>query len=158
LDAARLTQTIFPLVSGLIGLFLIGTGIAKFAQERAFARRAVATEGTIVGFERRRLPRELADYPRPRYVSRPTIAYTTRDGQPARFHATTSVPPHLQLEGQRLPILYDPADPTAGRIAGGRALLLMPLILIGSGLFVAGSAVIIGLIFQLVVLPQLAAA
>ncbi len=73
----------------------------------------------MVGFERRRVFSGSRRRRGTTYRDHPVVRYTTQTGQPVQFESPLGTSPRLHREGQQVPVLYNPADPTDARIATG---------------------------------------
>ena len=131
---------IFALVAGvlvLVGIVLFLLGVWRWRVERAFVARANRAQGTVVGFNRRPLRRThrrssrhgsiVADFP--------VVRYMPAGGPEIEFESPIGSSPRAYHEGQAVTILYDPADPQQGTIQAGWRQHLLPLFLLGVGVF-----------------------
>lgn len=126
-----------PLGIGAMGLFFCFLGIARLRRERAFTRGALGAQGIVVGFARRRHVTHAQGHRGVGYRDHPVVSYTTRDGQETQFESPIGTSPRLQREGQQVPILYNPANPTDARIATGCMQYGLPIFFIIFGLAMA---------------------
>ena len=127
----------FLLVSlgfALFGCLFFVIGIILFRRERAFARRAVSAQGVVIGFQRRRTASRYRGRSSSLYRDQPIVRYTTREGQDVQFESPFGTSPRVHAEGQKVEVLYGPANPVAARLASGWMRYGLPLVFIGLGL------------------------
>lgn len=146
IDETRLAFTIIALALTAFGLFFLGIGVVQLRRERAFARVALASPGTVIGFERRRYVTRRNGRRRVVHHDHPVVQYTTHAGQSARFVSPTGTSPRIHREGETVTVLYNEGNPTDARIAGGTRQFGLPIIF----MIVGGGLTLIGLIFGLI--------
>lgn len=115
----RLVFLLVPLGIALVGAFFFVTGIVLTRRERAFQRVAVDAQGVVTGFERRRITRRRFGTVSRAYHDFPVVRYTTREGREVQFTSPIGTSPRIHREGQTVPVLYDPSNPTDARLASG---------------------------------------
>lgn len=127
----------------LMGVPLLALGLVFRGRNAGFNRRAVSTEGRVVGARKHRMTSTSI----PRWVYFPTVRYTTDDGVELEASAPGEREP--PAEGTRVPLLYDPADPeqvsfTGPRGAAGvaRALAGLGCVLVLGGLATAAAGAV----------------
>lgn len=136
-------RLIFAIVASalmLVGVLLIILGAWRWRVERAFVARAAQAPGAVIGFRQRRVGSGhrrpgglrggmLADFP--------IVRYRPDGGPEIEFESAIGSSPRAYHEGQVVTILYDPADLQHGIIEAGWRQHLLPLFLIGVGIFLA---------------------
>jgi hypothetical protein len=146
-----------PLGLGLVGCLFLVIGIVHFRREHAFARGAIGAQGVVIGFQRRRNTNRTVGGNESHYLDFPVVRNTTRQGQEVQFESPIGTSPRLQREGQQVPVLYSPENPTDARLASGCMRYGLPLGLIVVGLGMVLFATVFGL-FAWFLLRQIPAA
>jgi hypothetical protein len=134
--AAMTRGRLFTLVGGifgLVGLVLLGVGIALAASTANFLASAERTDGTVVAVTERISSstdgrRSTAWYP--------TVEYTV-GGRQYSFSSSVGTNPPAYAEGDTVPVAYDPADPADAQIASTWSAYLAALIVGGIGIVFA---------------------
>ncbi len=120
----------------LIGIGLITFTIYRLVQTAKFAKVGQRVTGTVIKIRVERRPRRIYYYP--------TIQFTTLKNSTRRFESKSSIPwPFFWFkEGDIVPILYDPDDPSRAEISFGYSLWGPWLVLGLMSLFLIGMALI----------------
>ena len=134
-DRTTLTFVLVTMLLIAIGVALVILGGWRWRVERAFVARAAQAAGTVLGFER--LPMGRSRYSRYRrmYADYPVVRYTPDGGSAIEFRSTIGNSPRAYHEGQAVTVLYDPAAPHHAIIQAGWKQHLLPLFLLGVGIF-----------------------
>lgn len=122
------TRAMWAVASGVtvIGAgLLLGAGLMARAHVM-FLRRSAVAPGTVV------------DLVKVQGVDRksawaPSVQFTTPDGVTHKHTSSTSANPPLWARGDRVRVLYDPADPTIARLDAVLDLWFAPAVLAGIG-------------------------
>ena len=126
--------TIVGGIFGLVGLVLLGIGIALAASTATFLASAERTDGTVIALTARTsTTRGSGGHVRRSTNWYPTVKFTV-DGRSYSFQSSTGSNPPSYEEGESVPVAYDPDDPSDARIASFWAAYLAPLIVGGLGL------------------------
>ncbi|WP_329251497.1 DUF3592 domain-containing protein [Actinoallomurus sp. NBC_01490] len=126
--------TIVGGIFGLVGLVLLGAGIAVAASTASFLASAQRTDGTVVELTARTsTTRSSGGHTRTSTNWYPTVKFTV-DGRSYSFQSSTGSNPPAYERGESVPVAYDPDDPSNARIASFWAAYLAPLIVGGLGL------------------------
>lgn len=122
-----------PAIFVVVGLAFAGLGARTLAAGRAFERTARPAEAEVTDVRWERVGRA-GDRSQLAFA---VLRFVLPDGRTVETQAMygTNLPP---TTGARVPILYDPADPTRARIAGGLTGAAPALV---SGCFIAFGAV-----------------
>jgi hypothetical protein len=128
----------------IIGVVLLILGVWRWRVERAFVAHAAQASGMVIGFER--LPMGRSHHSRYRSMSAdyPVVRYTPAAGSAIEFRSTIGSSPRAYHEGEVVTILYDPAEPQRAMIQAGLRQHLLPLFLLGLGIFLLLFAVAFG--------------
>ena len=146
MDKGRL-YTLIGAVFAIVGVVLLGVGAALVASTVSFMASAEQTEGTVVALtERTTSSRDSDGRSRVSTVWYPTVEYAV-NGQRYSFESSAGADPPAYEEGDRVPVAYDPDDPSDARIASFATAFVAPLIVgglaivftpIGGALFLKG--------------------
>jgi len=118
-------------VFAAFGTILLIVGIVTVLNQQSFLRRAVAVPGDVVAMHYRAGPRNRGSY----YLD---VRYTASDGITRVVTVqSASNPPNFKA-GDRVPLFYDPRDPSHIQINTFTQLWILPLILGGLGLIFSG--------------------
>lgn len=114
-----------------LGLFFAIGGLIWAGINISFASSAHSTEGKVIGLS------ETRDHDGSSY--RPVVAYQV-DGKTYEFTSSTGSNPASYSIGEKVQVLYAPAEPGKGRLDSLSENWLAPLIflVIGGGLTIAG--------------------
>ncbi|TMR92325.1 DUF3592 domain-containing protein [Nonomuraea basaltis] len=125
--------TIVGGIFGLIGLVLLCIGVGLAASTASFLTSAKQTDGTVVALTARTTTTRSSDGRARSDTSwYPTVEFTV-DGRRYSFQSSTGSNPPSYKKGESVPVAYDPADPSNGRIASVWSAFLAPLIVGGLG-------------------------
>ncbi len=114
-----------------LGAIELVLGIFFYFRTRSFLERAVEVQGTVTGHVESRSSDSGTTY-------RPTVQYTSADGQSQEFTDRMGSSPPSHDVGESVPVKYDPQNPGKARIGTAGRLWLIPVILSSSGvLFLA---------------------
>ena len=123
------------IILGLVGLVLIGIAFFLWVRTREFIASARPVKGTVIGMD--------SDS---EGASAPVFKFTALNGDIVEKHETMYSNPPAHRVGDVVDILYDPNDPQHARIAKKSNLYFAPILLaVLGGIFIAGSAVWLGL-------------
>jgi hypothetical protein len=127
-------------VFGLVGVVLLAAAVVLALTTRNFLASAARAEGTVIDL------REETDLKNGRTHTfwKPVVEFTTADGRRLSFQDNTGSSPPAYEVGERVPVAYDPDNPSHARLAtsetylaswilGGLGLLFTAF---GVGLFV----------------------
>lgn len=128
----------------LIGVVLLLLGGWRWRVERAFVARAARAAGTVIAFERLPMGRSGHSRYAGMYADYPVVRYTPAGGSAIEFRSTIGSSPRAYHEGQVVTVLYDPAAPQHAIIQAGWRQHLLPLFLLGLGIFLLLFAVAFG--------------
>jgi uncharacterized protein DUF3592 len=127
-------------IFGLLGVVMLGAGVAWAVSTAAFQASAERTEGTVVALTERTATSSL------RKVWYPTVEYTV-DGRVYSFDSSFATRPPAYAEGDTVSVAYNQADPSDAQIVTFWSMYLGPMIFgglgmvftpIGAALFVKG--------------------
>lgn len=134
-------------IFGLVGVLLIGAAIVLVATTTRFLANAERTEGTVIEVNAKTsISRDADRRRRERTFWYPTVEFTAGGGDTFSFEGTGANPPAYQV-GDRVPVAYDPDNPSDARIASFGSAYLLPMILGGLGIVftpVGGYLLVIG--------------
>jgi Protein of unknown function (DUF3592) len=114
-----------PGVFALLGLLLLGSGVRQWLQLRSFLKGATATGGrvaAVVQEKRKRTARYFTD-----------VEFQTASGQRVQFRPVLSTDQPAFEVGEAVPVLYNPANPTAARVNEYWHLRFWPIFLLVVG-------------------------
>lgn len=97
-----------------LGLYLLGSGRALIGYARDFGERARSGQGEVIRLRAGR--KGVAQANRVKVVFYPTLRFTTAEGKRVEAESPVGSNPPPAQRGERVPILYDPADPTQVRV------------------------------------------
>jgi len=119
-----------------VGLLMIVLALAWYANVRAFIARAAVAPGTVVDL----LPSRSDNST----TWRPVVRFTSADRQNIEFTSSTSSNPPSYSKGERVEVLYAPANPRDAKINGFFSLWGGPLIIggVGAVFFLTGASII----------------
>ena len=143
-ERTRLVFVGVTILLTLIGVVLLLLGAWRWRTERAFVARAAPATGTVLGFERRPMGRSRHGRHASMYADYPVVRYTPEGGRAIEFRSTIGSSPRAYHEGQTVTVLYDPAAPQHAIIEAGWKQHLIPLFLLGLGVFLLLFAVAFG--------------
>lgn len=113
----------------LIGVLFTAVGIGALAaagwlgmQTREFVARAAHAQGEVTGLEASRSGSDSS----PTY--HPTVRFSAADGIEVTFRSSTGTNPPAHRVGDKVPVLYEPADPQHAEIDSFVDVWLAPLI------------------------------
>ncbi|GAA3682029.1 hypothetical protein GCM10022224_052940 [Nonomuraea antimicrobica] len=125
--------TIVGGIFALVGLVLLCVCAALAASTAGFLASAGRTDGTVVELTARTSTTRGSDgHLRSSTSWYPTVELTV-DGRRYSFQSSTGSNPPSYSEGERVPVAYDPDDPSDARIASFGSAFLAPLIVGGLG-------------------------
>ncbi|GAB1817587.1 DUF3592 domain-containing protein [Herbidospora sp. RD11066] len=107
-------RVVIGLVLEFIGLHLLAQGRSVLRASRAFLAVAVAAEGEVVRLVASRAG--VAQRPRPAHVYLPVLRFRTAEGRIVEARSPVGSNPAPAAKGDRVRVLYDPADPANVRI------------------------------------------
>ncbi|WP_248959307.1 DUF3592 domain-containing protein [Sphaerisporangium perillae] len=138
-----------PLILGIIGTVLAVLGSAVVLHTRDFRRRARRAQAQVVRLRAYRTGASRRER-RNSAVYHPVLRFTTAEGERVEAESPVGSNPPPARAGERVRILYDPADPAQVRIdsamGGG---MLLGGVFIGAGLLVLALGVRLGLVSAL---------
>jgi uncharacterized protein DUF3592 len=117
-------------IFGLVGVVMLGVGMALAISTAAFQASAERTDGTVVALTERT---STSSSGRRSSAWYPTVEYTV-DGRRYSFDSSVGANPPAYAEGDTVPVAYDPADPSDAQIASVWSAYLAPMILGGLGI------------------------
>jgi hypothetical protein len=124
------------------GALLILIGVFWFWRIRRFLKRAVATEGTVLGHEMRASSSSSGGTSTSYH---PVVQFVTADGQPVQYTERFGSSPPSHDVGETVPVKYDPSQPDKARIATGFRLWFGPVLVGGMGLvFLVVGVIVVG--------------
>ncbi|TKK86134.1 DUF3592 domain-containing protein [Herbidospora galbida] len=107
-------RVVLGLILEFVGLHLLAQGQAVARAARAFLAVAVRAEGEVIAL---RVSREgVAQRPRPAHVYLPVLRFRTAEGRVVEARSPVGGNPAPAAKGDRVGVLYDPADPSDVRI------------------------------------------
>ena len=123
-------------------LCLAGIGIILLAvlwcvvEYQTFTKTALAVKGTVEGFVERKTRQRVSGSNRSResISYAPVVRYTTRNGESYRFISSASSWLSVYDKGERVDVLYDPANPGRAEINDSFSLYLGQALVAGTGL------------------------
>ena len=122
----------------LFGLVFMVFGICFYLYERDFEARAEKSMGTVTEVRRETSSTTSGGRSTTSIVYRPIIRFEV-DGKSYSFASKSASSGYKDMNGTRLEILYDPADPSDARIADNRTgLIIGTFIGVGGMIFLAG--------------------
>lgn len=139
-------RIVLGLILEFAGLHLLAQGQAVRRAARAFLATAVRAEGEVIALRVSRAG--VAQRPRPAHVHLPVLRFRTADGTVVEACSPVGGNPAPAAKGDRVGVLYDPADPrdvrvdtvtghgtTAGRLltALGAVVLVVAVAVVVSG-------------------------
>jgi len=122
-----------PVAFVAVGIALLGGACHFLRQTTALIENAIATTGEVI------LMREEDRHFQPQHQGeveatyRPVVRFTTSNGRQVRYESFVSSYPQRYSEGDRVRILYDPAQPEWARLDDFVDLWLRPIFLAGAG-------------------------
>lgn len=131
------------LVLLLVGAFGVLLAIWRFARLRRFDARALVAQGHVIGVHEERmtdLDGELTTF------DVPIVRFTTRDGRIVDARTEVGNREGEAAVGQRVRVLYDPADPTQVTVAEVERTAFAVIIGIGlifAALLIAGAVLLV---------------
>lgn len=134
LDRGRFVIAAFLALAGLVSLSVAG---AHYLRDRAFALRAVRTEAVVVALSNQ--------WSRDGNSVSAVLDFEA-GGWPVRVSSRISTDPPAYVVGQRVPIVYDPANPEGAVIDSWKERYLVPIV--GAGLGLLFLAVAAGYFFS----------
>jgi hypothetical protein len=105
------TPVVLPRLFGAIGLVLLAVATFVHARERRFIRSAARATGTVVDLSRGRGSEGGSVY-------YPVIAFRTAAGDSVTFVSNAGSNPPSREVGERVEVLYDPAQPRTAYTSG----------------------------------------
>ncbi|PRY65813.1 uncharacterized protein DUF3592 [Vreelandella songnenensis] len=117
----------------MVGAGLLVVAFFLYQNSQTFVDKAASTEGTVVGLMESRSEDSI--------TYRPVVQYTPENGSMLEFTSSAGSNPPNYSRGQRIEVLYDPANPANARIKSFFSLWGAPLILAGLGAlcFISGA-------------------
>ncbi|MEU4579910.1 DUF3592 domain-containing protein [Nonomuraea sp. ATR24] len=127
--------TLLGAIFGVVGLVLLGVGVALAVSSASFLSSAGRADGTVVDMTERitTKPRNSDGHRRRESVWYPTVEFSV-GGRTYTFRDSTGSNPPSYATGESVPVAYDPGDPADARIASFSSGFLGPLIVGGLGL------------------------
>ena len=113
----------------IIALLLAGGGVYMAGNLSSLQKTGSIAEGTVVEQEREFLTSENRSY----YY--PVVEFSLPDGNPVRFREQTGSSQPVMKAGEKVTVIYDPAQPGQAMIDRGAWNLLPPAGLIFAGFF-----------------------
>ncbi|GLX92886.1 DUF3592 domain-containing protein [Herbidospora sp. NBRC 101105] len=141
-------RILLGLILEFVGLHLLAQGQAVRRAARAFLSTAVRAEGEVIALLVSRAG--VSQRPRPSHVYLPVLRFRTAEGTLVEARSPVGGNPAPAAKGDRVGVLYDPADPrdvridtvtghgtTAGRLltALGAAVLVVAVGVVVSGVW-----------------------
>ena len=121
---------------GGLGLVLLLSGFLVLRAGERFGARAARAEGEVISTTRRPIR---DSHGTQQFTNDPIVRFRTAGGQDITVAITRSSQVESYPVGRRVPVLYDPADPSTARIAGDANAWMVPFVL-----FTMGGAVLFG--------------
>ncbi|MFZ2804336.1 MAG: DUF3592 domain-containing protein [Patescibacteria group bacterium] len=109
--SGKVTSNVF-LGLGIVGIPLVVASAYFFVTTELFISHAAATQGQVTELIKHTSASAKGTY----YSYVPHVSFTTPQGQPADFLSSAEGDPPLYHAGQRVPVLYDPQDPSHAKI------------------------------------------
>ena len=119
------TIAIIKYAFAAIGLALLAGGLLWWQSTRSFLAQASMAEGTVVALRLSRSSDSSAYYP--------VVRYATADGRTIEFVSSAGSNPPSYSEGEKVQVLFQPANPRHAKINGFFSLWGGPLIFGGLG-------------------------
>jgi hypothetical protein len=139
-------NTIGPLLILFIGLVVFGCGVFSFLQQYTKIAHALRTDGVVtelIGVRARRQAFVVARTesgvkiePKTRY--RPQIRFTTDSGRAIELVGRVASRPARYKVGERVPVLYNPHNPTEAYLNSFWEIWFVTLMLVFFGLLTMG--------------------
>ncbi|WP_061297702.1 DUF3592 domain-containing protein [Herbidospora cretacea] len=107
-------RVVLGLILEFVGLHLLAQGRGVLRASRAFLATAVRADGEVVKLEVSR--RGVAQRPRPAHVYLPVLRFRTAEGRTVEARSPVGANPAPAAKGDRVRVLYNPADPADVRI------------------------------------------
>lgn len=114
------------LIFVVVGIGLVVGSIAAVSRTKRFLATAQETRAEIVGMEMRSGTNSSRTY-------YPILRYKTRTGATQEVVSSVGSNPPRYKEGESVPVLYDPAQPTNVRIHSLANVWILPMVLGGIG-------------------------
>lgn len=135
-------NSLLPLVVTLIGALVLVGGIFSFFAQRAKIAQFRQTEGTVtelLGSSTGRPSYVVAQTEEglrlsPKRRSRPQVEFTAENGRTVKIIGRVASRPARYQIGERVSVLYNPADPADAQINSFVELWFVTLMLVGFGL------------------------
>ena len=139
-----MTATIQPFttVITMVGILLLGIGVALYFQQRARIARSLHAEGVVVELlqqraqgERIRVKTNDSVKLEKKYLYRPVIEFKPINGRVVRFNAGIASRPAPFQAGDKVDVLYDPGSPQQAQINRFLHLWYYVLMCVSFGIF-----------------------
>jgi hypothetical protein len=127
-------KTLAGILLLLVGVGLLAGAGWSYASTHRFLARAAEATGTVVKLA----VRHHTERGRRRTSHHPVVGFETARGVHIEFESHFGSDPPAYRVGDRVPVLYDPADPREATIRTFLSLWLVTLILAWVGLILAG--------------------
>lgn len=124
-DAKVKPKRFYPNLSTLIGIALLLASAYFYNSTREFLQTATKTEGTVVALKER----VSTDDNKKKVSYAPVVTFVTGTGKKIEFLSPVSSNPPAYTAGQKVEVLYLPADPSKARIQDFTSLWAVELIL-----------------------------
>lgn len=124
----------------LIGLLLLVVGAFSTWSTRNFIDDSVATEGTVVAFDRYRSDGDT--------LFRPVVVFMTEDGSSVEFTSSFGSSHQRKREGDTVAVLYRPDDPADAEIREFWTLWFGPIVLFGVGALFSAIGAVVFFVFR----------
>jgi uncharacterized protein DUF3592 len=118
-------------IFGLVGVVMLGVGVAWAVSTAAFQASAEQTDGTVVALTERTSTSTSSG--RRSSAWYPTVEYAV-DGRRYSFDSNVGANPPAYAQGDTVPVAYDPANPSDAQIATFWSAYLGPMIVGGLGI------------------------
>jgi hypothetical protein len=101
---------IISVLFSTIGLGMLAVSVFIFSNTSSFIGRAVEADGEVIDLDRSRSSSSSST------TYRPVVAFTTATGKRVEFTSSVGSSPPSHRVGERVKVLYQPADPQSARI------------------------------------------
>ncbi|MBR0779976.1 DUF3592 domain-containing protein [Bradyrhizobium iriomotense] len=132
----KLSVVIFASVL-LVGLLLLALGLFDVGGTVAFLARAEQTEARFAGAVVRSGGNHGGTF------LYPTFQFQTANGRSITFTSSSGSTSQPYADGERVRIAYDPGRPEDARLLSFLTLWMVPVLLCGAGLLLAGGAILV---------------
>jgi hypothetical protein len=101
---------IISVLFSTIGLGMLAVSVFIFSNTSSFIGRAVEADGEVIDLDRSRSSSSSST------TYRPVVAFTTATGKRVEFTSSVGSSPPSHRVGERVKVLYQPADPQSARL------------------------------------------